>query len=394
MKYIKIIFLEPIIIITFVPSILFLLIMILFKDIFPVKIGFLHSNRLGHFAANTELYILKKKKFKIKSLDLFYLGRKEISNMYLKKLWEKELNILPYSLLRALDLIIRSSPLKKIFSCNYISNTDRDLHSLYENYSPTISISKNDKKKLLQKFNLKDDDKIVCVNLRDGTYLKTIYDPKYHNLNHHNYRDCKIENFKETINYLLDLNYKVFRVGVKKENFLDINHKNYFDRSYTLNREDYIDVLLAENCQFCISTGSGFDALPRIFRKPILFVNLLPIINYHSFCKKDLTICKHLYDSKKLSIQDIFYRRFYDGLDTDFYLKNSLQVVENSSKEILIVTKEMIARLNNDFILTKDNLDLQKLIKNKIQNLSKDKFKHGKLLSDFGEDYLRKNFYD
>ena len=54
----------------------------------------------------------------------------------------------------------------------------------------------------------------------------------------------------------------------------------------------------------------------------------------------------------------------------------------------------MIARLNNDFILTKDNLDLQKLIKNKIQNLSKDKFKHGKLLSDFGEDYLRKNFYD
>ena len=60
------------------------------------------------------------------------------------------------------------------------------------------------------------------------TVLKTIYDPKYHNLNHHNYRDCKIENFKETINYLLDLNYKVFRVGVKKENFLDINHKNYF----------------------------------------------------------------------------------------------------------------------------------------------------------------------
>ncbi|WP_415313769.1 TIGR04372 family glycosyltransferase [Candidatus Pelagibacter sp. Uisw_106] len=314
--------------------------------------------------------------------------------MYLKKLWEKELNILPYSLLRALDLIIRSSPLKKIFSCNYISNTDRDLHSLYENYSPKISISKNDKKKLLQKFNLKDDDKIVCVNVRDGAYLKTIYDPKHHNLNHHNYRDCKIENFKETINYLLDLNYKVFRVGVKKENFLDINHKNYFDRSYTLNREDYIDVLLAENCQFCISTGSGFDALPRIFRKPILFVNLLPIINYHSFCKKDLTICKHLYDSKKLSIQDIFYQKFYNGLDTDFYLKNGLQVVENSSNEILIVTKEMIARLNNEFILTKDNLDLQKLIKNKIQNLSKDKFKHGKLLSDFGEDYLRKNFYD
>ena len=72
MKYIKIILSEPIIIITFLPSIFFLLLMIVIQKIILIKIGFLHSNRLGHFAANTELYIFKKKKFNNSSIDFFY----------------------------------------------------------------------------------------------------------------------------------------------------------------------------------------------------------------------------------------------------------------------------------------------------------------------------------
>ena len=76
MKYIKIILSEPIIIITFLPSIFFLLLMILIQKIILIKIGFLHSNRLGHFAANTELYILKKKNLILVQLIFFILEEK------------------------------------------------------------------------------------------------------------------------------------------------------------------------------------------------------------------------------------------------------------------------------------------------------------------------------
>ena len=62
MKYLRIILNEPIILITFLPSIFFLLIILLISKILLIKIGFLHSNRIGHFAANTELYLIKKKK--------------------------------------------------------------------------------------------------------------------------------------------------------------------------------------------------------------------------------------------------------------------------------------------------------------------------------------------
>ena len=394
MKYIRIILSEPIIVITFIPSVIFLLLMLIVQKKFLIKVGFLHSNRLGHFAANTELYILKKKKFNIKSYDLFYFGRKEISNIYLGKLWKNKLNILPYSLLRCLDLIIRATFLKKKFSCNYFSNTDRDLFELYESYTPTITIDENDKKVFLEKFNLQTNDKIVCINIRDNEYLKTIYDPKIHNLRHHNYRDCKIDNFNKVINFLLKNDYKVFRVGVRKSNYFEIKHQNFFDKKYSDKRDETSDVILSSICSFCISTGSGFDALPRIFRKPILFVNHLPIINYHSFCKNDLTICKHIFSNQKLSIENIFNNSFYDGLETEFYEKNNLKVIENSSDEILNVTKEMILRLEKKFILSEENLKLQNLIKAKIIKFDFEKVKHGKLLSFFGEEYLRNNFYD
>lgn len=394
MKYIKIILSEPIIIITFLPSIFFLLLMIVIQKIILIKIGFLHSNRLGHFAANTELYILKKKKFNISSIDFFYFGRKEISNKYLATQWKNKLIILPYSLLRCLDLIIRATYLKKKFSCNFFSNTDRDLHQLYESFPPTISIKYNHKNNFLKKFNLKLNDKIVCVNVRDSEYLKSVYNPKIHNLKHHNYRDCKIENFKKVINYLLENNYKVFRVGVKKKQYLDINHENFFDKKYSDNRTDFSDVILSSVCNFCISTGSGFDALPRIFRKPILFVNLIPIINYHSFCKNDLTICKHIYKDKKLSIESIFKNNFFDGLETEFYERNGLKIQENTPEEILNATKEMILRLEKKFKLTRENLTLQKLIKKKIIKIDNNKTKHGELVSSFGEEFLKENFYD
>ncbi len=394
MKYIRIILSEPVIIITFLPSLIVLLIMIIIQKKILIKIGFLHSNRLGHFAANTELYILKKKKFNVKSLDLFYFGRKEISNAYLGKLWKKKLYILPYVFLRSLDLIIRATFLKKKFSCNFFSNTDRDLFQLYESYPPVISVNEIDRKLFLEKFNLKPNDKIVCINVRDNEYLKTLYDPKFHNLNHHNYRDCKIENFKKSINFLLDNNYKVFRVGVKKNYYLDIKHENFFDEKYSNERDETSDVIISSICNFCISTGSGFDALPRIFRKPILFVNHIPIINYHSFCKNDLTICKHIFRKKKLSIESIFKNSFYNGLETEFYEKNNLKVIENTPEEILSVTKEMILRLEKKFTLTKENLRFQSLIKTKIAEFDLNQDKHGKQLSFFGENYLRENFYD
>lgn len=397
-KYFKIIFREPAVLFALIPTLVFLFFIFFIQKIFLIKVGFLHANRIGHFSANTEIYILKKKKFKIKSLDLFYLGRGGISNNFLKNLWKEKLIILPYWLLRCSDLIIRATRLKKKFSCNFFSNTDRDLYGLYNAYPPVLNSNcfKPEKSKFLKKNYIKENDKIVCLNVRDSSYLEKIYDPKFHNTGYHNFRDSNPENFKPTILFLLKKGFKVIRVGVTKKNYLDIKHKNYFDRSYTKNRDDFTDVYLASRCNFCISTGSGFDGLVRIFRKPILFVNLVPLLYFHSFSNNDLTISKHIVlNKKKLSIKDSIEKNLAYFQDTNSYIKNNITLVENSSLEIKEATIEIINRINGKFIMSKKNASLQKQIKRAIlKNTKKIKLRiHGNFLSSFGEKYLARHFF-
>jgi hypothetical protein len=82
---------------------LFIIIIIyLLQPFYLIRFGNLNSARLGHFAADTELYFCEKEaKINIpkqKYLDLFFL--RKASNNYLAKMWKRELIVLPSFLLK------------------------------------------------------------------------------------------------------------------------------------------------------------------------------------------------------------------------------------------------------------------------------------------------------
>ena len=54
-----------------------------------------------------------------------------------------------------------------------------------------------------------------------------------------------------------------------------------------------MDVYLAYKCIFCISSGLGYDVLPAIFRKPIVYTNIT-IGCLWTWSNKYLAILKHL----------------------------------------------------------------------------------------------------
>ena len=119
--------------------------------------------------------------------------------------------------------------------------------------------------------------KIICLIVRDEEYLKKKFSNK--NFQHHEYRNCNIENFKNAINSATKRGYYVFRMGefVKKE--LKINNNMYIEYSIK-HRTDFLDVFLAYKCNFCITTSTGWDSLPSFtFRKPVVWTNFSPVGN-------------------------------------------------------------------------------------------------------------------
>ena len=42
-------------------------------------------------------------------------------------------------------------------------------------------------------------------------------------------------------------------------------------------RSDFMDIYFGAKCHFFIGVGTGIDAIPDIFRRPILYVNVVPL---------------------------------------------------------------------------------------------------------------------
>jgi len=64
-----------------------------------VRIGGLISSRIGHFAANTELYLCERdagiNKPMQRHIDIFYMGHKPTCNLQLATMWKRVLHIWP-----------------------------------------------------------------------------------------------------------------------------------------------------------------------------------------------------------------------------------------------------------------------------------------------------------
>ena len=65
--------------------------------------------------------------------------------------------------------------------------------------------------KILKEIGVEKDKKVVCIYARDAAYLNQVYSDN--DWSRHNYRNFDIENFNDTISYLIDRDYFVIRAG-------------------------------------------------------------------------------------------------------------------------------------------------------------------------------------
>ena len=363
---------DPKLILT-LPIALFILFLLLpFKKLFYLRFGFLHSDRIGHFAMNTELSILEDKKFKKKSLyDFYYFGGKTC-NTFLANKWSKILNTYPKIFIRPFCLICRSL---KIFKHNVAGSTissDNDIMNLFEKYPSQIKLSKSEINKgyeILKSIGLSKNSKIVCLIVRDEGYLNKIYGSKQ---KYHDFRNMNIKLFVKSIKTLINEGYSVIRMGNYTKSKLKISHKNYFDYSRSKIKSDFMDVFLGYICSFCVSTNTGFDALPMIFRKPILYIGSMPVGIFTSNTKKIMVTTKKHYSKKykkNLTLREIFEKNLAYSLRGEEFTNKQIKLLDPSAYDINKITIDMIHFIKNKFKLSRKNKQNNQLFWKKYKNL-------------------------
>ena len=399
----------------------------LIRPFFLVRWKELKSGRIGHFAAEVELYCCERDaKINIPSqgfLDLFYL-RKIICNKQLAKMWRRSIIILPSWLLFPLFIVNRffnifvpgghyheinyqglSSSVKQLGTTGIFSPSafnDFDIYNLLEKTQPHLSFTQDEEikgKEILKKFGIPIDAKFVCLAVRDSAYLDMHKKETYmrRDWSYHNYRDGEIENYVLAAEELASRDYYIFRMGVKVLKKLKSSNPKIIDYANSEMRSEFMDIYLSAKCAFFISAESGLEKVSVIFRKPTV-CRQIPLAYMFTSNQNDLIIVKHHINKKnkkKMTMSEIFSSNTAIALSSEEFEKNEVELEDISSEEIRDLVIEMDERLKGNWKETEEDVLRQKkfwsIFTENMRRLNLKELMHGKVKAKFGTKFLRDN---
>lgn len=354
-----------------------------------IRFGPLCSNRIGHLAADTEVYLCERDAgiHGRRTFDIFY-HITPICNHQLKKMWERILCIFRFA--KYLDRVNRLIPGSKKHTIGMRLNTHRDIHTLLNRTSPHLSFTTEEERfgqNELRKLGIPNGKAFVCFHGRDSAFLDTTLANR--DWNYHNYRDCNIHNYILAAEELVRRGYFTIRMGAIVKEPLQTRNPMIID--YAVNgRTDFLDVYLGAKCQFFFCDTAGIFAIPTIFRRPIAWVNYIPLERAPTWAASHLFIPKKLWlrkDHRFLTFREILGSEIGRFLHSEKYEQLGIEVIENTPEEITDVVVEMDERLKGRWQTTEEDEQLQQ----RFWALFKPSKLNQVFLSRIGAKFLRQN---
>jgi hypothetical protein len=316
---------------------------------------------------NTELSRLsslkKNNDSQKKSLDLYCFQYHTSTNHFLEILWRRELICLTGEW-GSIFYLIATRTIPELIRESDFDNQNGQLYKypIALKFSPA---ELSDGKKFLRNLGIQEKDKFVCINVRDSSFLQKSQPlgwSKSKDWSYHDYRDTRIENYVSAFEKLAELGYTVFRMGALVSEPLVSEHQRVFDYATNGMRTEFLDVFLGAHCEFCISTGSGWDEIPGYFRRPRMYVNIIPPLAYQVLNRDLMLYPKILLNPKndnQLTLEEIVKNEVHQISKTVEYAERGVVIRDMSSEELVEAVTEMAARVEGTFIETLEQKQMQ-----------------------------------
>ena len=313
-----------------------------------IKFFHLYTSRIGHLTLNFDasLFYLEK------DTKIIFFTDKIICNSYILNFFKKQKNV----------YFINSAFLLKIFYCIHLSDPKSNFILKFKKVQPDFSFqfrykskiefpshSKQEINDFFLKYKLKRN--FIGFHARNDFYIKKnnlLNDKNYHSFRNHDFKD-----FNLAANFLKH-KYSVVKLGVTYEEENIKNLCKFFGfkifTSYDFNHNPEADYFINAHSAYNVVGSSGVDAISSILRKKNVYVNLIPFnLNRLSYCSPgSIIIPKKIYDKKNkkfLTFSEHLNLNFNLHTFVDPYKKNHLEVINNTSQEILNAVIEMEDRI-------------------------------------------------
>ena len=325
----------------------------LFEPFIKIRIHRGQISRIGHLCHYFEVLVRTKEVDLLNknTLDIFIVT-KNPANKTLYNMWKKHL------------LFIESNKLDFIYHiCSPLLINRRHFgprkvqHGGLLYTKPTLSFSKDQNikgDKLAKEFGIEENDWFVCLHNRSSIYLKNLMNKK--NFSHHDLRDSSFEMLYESAKLINSKGGKCLRMSSGDNDQLSTNAKEYITDYASNWHTDFMDIYLSQKCKFFLGGPSGLISVPQIFNIPVGCTNVFPV-NITSTSKNCLFIPKLMWKIEEKRF--LSYKEIIDGNLNKFllaaqYLTHGIEVIENDSDDIRLLTEDMFDLVNNKQLSTKD----------------------------------------
>lgn len=328
--------------IVIVPALIFVGIMRLIRRVFLIRIAPATSSRIGHLIQNTLLYVVDRKKEPRRTrfgYDIIFHESRNISNKYVVKMLNRYVRIWPvffFSTVYNLNRIIPGGQVHGINTLNHLP----DINSVLPELGLFSFTSEEERRGEdgLRRLGIENNAEFIVLHVRDDAYLR---DPI------RSVRNANISDYLLVAEALTRRGYYVVRVGVTASARISSNNPKIIDYIFSGLRSEFMDIYLGATCFMCIATGSGFDLIPYVFNRRIVFTNYahLGYINVHR--GSDLLILKKFRQRStgKILTQSEIWGSGAAFAHQSWFDEHDIEVIPNTPEEIQDVVLEMVDRL-------------------------------------------------
>jgi len=308
------------------------------RPLITIRICGIRSDRIGHFVTDIAEHIGRENIKPARTLNFYFL-RGPISNTQWELMIKRSSLRVLGDWLGYIDGWNRIIPGGGLHTMSSSLTGSRDLEGLFQKFDCTIPFLPTEEANCeawLETKGWTKGEPFVVLHVRDSEYLKKNY-PNY-DWNYHSYRDSDIRTYLPAMEWLASHGVWVLRMGKSMALPLQSNSHKIVDYAFDSGKSDLLDIWLFSNSSGIISTASGLDYLGGIYRKPILFVNALPLLSLASFF--DMTwVPKNLVwkESREiLTLSETIQNTYYSSHD---YESNGIDVEDLSTE---VITQSVI----------------------------------------------------
>jgi len=365
-------------------------------DVRLMVVGF---HKFGHLALEPELALLEieaeetlREGRNPKIITWWSFGPRRLrANSYLVDKWKQVLRTKPSWWLDALVRIGSRIPLLKLQVP--VLSIQRPMQQLSRTNS-RLQFSFAETQSAIKELALIGVDikkPFVCLVVRDDGHYGDVLLSDNPNFLSSNF---DVEEFVAASRALVDRGYQVVRMGAGREKSLTDNHPGIFDYAKSEIRSPFLDVFLAANCAFAISTQTGPDAVSLLFRRPVCFIDI-PIFSQFFF-GTELAMwnpCTLIKDGVKISLDEIVSSEKVWAKYTHDLREQGIDGVRLTSQELTETVLAYATWYENDFAFSTNDAELIQRANEKISTgMGAKGLEHfGQIRSLICPTYLRRN---